>query len=66
MRGTTNMGEIARNSIKGYTYQQSVFILFLAMMDTERNISKITVEALDTINFDDIIGLEFKEVLNNN
>ena len=48
------MGEIARNSIKGYTYQQSVFILFLAIMDTERNISKITVEALDTKNFDDI------------
>lgn len=54
------MGEIARNSIKGYTYQQSVFILFLAIMDTERNISKITVEALDTKNFDDIYLQEVK------
>lgn len=30
------MGEVARNSLKGYTYQQSVFILFLGLMDTER------------------------------
>lgn len=48
------MGQVARNSIKGYTYQQSIFILFLAIMDTERKISKIEVEALDTKNFDDI------------
>lgn len=48
------MGEIARNSLKGYTYQQSVFILFLGIMDTERSIGKIIVEALDTKNFDDI------------
>lgn len=48
------MGEIARRSLKGYTYQQSIFILFLALMDTERKISKIIVEALDTKNFDDI------------
>lgn len=25
------MGEVARNSLKGYTYQQSVFILFLGL-----------------------------------
>lgn len=48
------MGEVARNSLKGYTYQQSVFILFLGLMDTERTIGKIIVEALDTKNFDDI------------
>ncbi|MEM1485563.1 ATP-binding protein [Oscillospiraceae bacterium PP1C4] len=48
------MGIVARNSLKGYTYQQSVFILFLSIMDTERNISKIEVEALDTKNFDDM------------
>ncbi|WP_195377405.1 AAA family ATPase [Anaerotruncus rubiinfantis] len=48
------MGKVARNSLKGYTYQQSVFILFLSIMDTERNISKIEVEALDTKNFDDM------------
>lgn len=48
------MGEIARRSLKGYSYQQSIFVLFLAFMDTERKISKITVEALNTKNFDDI------------
>ena len=48
------MGKIARNSLKGYTYQQSVFVLFLSIMDTERNISKIEVETLDTKNFDDM------------
>ncbi len=48
------MGKVARNSLKGYTYQQSVFILFLSIMDTERNIFKIEVEALDTKNFDDM------------
>ena len=44
----------ARNSLKGYTYQQHAFILFLSIMDTERNISKIIVEATDTKHFDDI------------
>ena len=48
------MGAIPRNAIKGYSYQQSIFILFLALMDTEHKISKITVEATDTKNFDDI------------
>lgn len=48
------MAKLARNSIKGYTYQQSVFALFLAIMDTERNIAKITIEKLDTKNFDDL------------
>lgn len=48
------MGKVARNSLKGYTYQQSVFILFLSIMDTERNISKIEIESLDTKNFDDM------------
>lgn len=48
------MGEIARRTLKGYSYQQSIFTLFLAFMDTERIISKIVVETLDTKNFDDI------------
>jgi len=48
------MGQVARNSIKGYTYQQSIFVLFLALMDAERKIFKIEVESLDTKNFDDI------------
>lgn len=58
----TFMGEVARNSLKGYTYQQSVFILFLGIMDTERNIGKIIVEAIDTKNFDDIY---LKDVITN-
>lgn len=44
----------ARNSLKGYTYQDYVFTLFLAKMDIERNIVKIESEALDTKQFDDI------------
>jgi hypothetical protein len=48
------MGATPRNAIKGYSYQQSIFILFLALMDVERKISKITVEATDTKHFDDI------------
>lgn len=48
------MNKVARRSLKGYSYQQSVFALFLSIMDTERNIAKITAEALDTKNFDDI------------
>lgn len=48
------MGEIARRAIKGYSYQQKVFALFLSIMDTERSIAKITLEALNTKNFDDI------------
>lgn len=48
------MGATARRAMKGYTYQQSVFGLFLSIMDTERSIAKITVEAINTKNFDDI------------
>lgn len=48
------MGEVARRALKGYSYQQSVFALFLSIMDTERCITKITAEALDTKDFDDI------------
>ena len=48
------MSRVARRSLKGYSYQQSVFALFLSIMDTERNIAKITVESLDTKDFDDI------------
>lgn len=48
------MGAIPRNAIKGYSYQQNIFILFLAIMDTERKISKITLEATETKHFDDL------------
>ena len=40
--------KVARNSLKGYNYQNYIFTLFLAKMDTERNIVKIESEALDT------------------
>ena len=43
----------ARNSLKGYTYQNYIFTLLLAKMDVERNIKKIVSEATDTKNFDD-------------
>ena len=46
--------KVARNSLKGYNYQNYIFTLFLAKMDTERNIVKIESEALDTKQFDDI------------
>ena len=48
------MGKPARNSLKGYTYQNYIMTLFLAKMDTERNITKIESEALGTEQFDDI------------
>ena len=51
-----------RNSIKGYTYQQSIFILFLGIMDTQKNIGKIVVEATDTKHFDDLYLKNVKEV----
>ena len=50
------MGKIikaARNALKGYTYQNYIFTLLLAKMDTEREIVKIISEATDTKNFDD-------------
>ena len=46
--------KVARNSLKGYNYQNYIFTLFLAKMDTERHIIKIESEALDTKQFDDI------------
>ena len=45
--------KLARNSLKGYTYQNYIFTLLLAKMDTEREIVKIISEATDTKNFDD-------------
>ena len=48
------MGTASRNALKGYTYQQSVFMLFLSIMDTEHKIIKITAEALATKKFDAI------------
>ncbi|SNR33966.1 hypothetical protein [Lutibacter flavus] len=44
-----------RNALSGYTYQKQVTLLLLSIMDVERNISKIEIEAKTTDNFDDLI-----------
>lgn len=44
----------ARNSLKGYTYQNYILTLFFAKMDTERNIVRIESEAEGTKQFDDL------------
>ncbi|MDD4469349.1 MAG: hypothetical protein PHR29_05375 [Acholeplasmataceae bacterium] len=45
----------AKNSLKGYTYQQYVTTLFIAKMDTERSIQSVEAEADVTHNMDDIV-----------
>ena len=44
-----------RNAFSGYSYQKQVTFLLLSIMDVERNISKIKIEAKTTDNFDDLI-----------
>ena len=46
--------KLARSSLKGYTYQNYVFTLFLAKMDVERKILRIESEAVGTKQFDDL------------
>lgn len=46
--------KLARSSLKGYTYQNYVFTLFLAKMDVERKILRIESEAIGTKQFDDL------------
>lgn len=48
------MNKMARNALKGYVYQDYIFTLFLAKMDTERKILRLESEALNTEHFDDI------------
>lgn len=48
------MSTAPRNGFKGYTYQQYIFTLLLAKMDTEREIVKIIAEAPATKQFDDL------------
>jgi hypothetical protein len=48
------MGQAARNAFKGYTYQQYIYLLMVAKMDTERNIDSIEAEVDVDNNFDDI------------
>src|SRR5690606_13241475 len=44
-----------KNAFSGYTYQKQVTFLLLSLMDVERNISKIEIEAKTTDNFDDLV-----------
>ena len=44
-----------RNAFTGDTFQEHVTLLFLSMMDVERKISRIEIEADVNNNFDDII-----------
>jgi hypothetical protein len=46
-----------RNALIGYTYQQSVTMLILSIMDVERKIDKLEIEAdlEGNIKFDDVV-----------
>lgn len=44
-----------RNAFTGYSYQKQVTLLLLTLMDVERKISKIEIEAKTSDNFDDLI-----------
>lgn len=46
--------KLARNALKGYTFQNYIFTFFLAKMDAERKIARIESESLNTKQFDDI------------
>lgn len=50
-----------RNAFIGYTYQESVAVLFISKMDVERNINSITIEAKVDHHFDDIYVKSEKE-----
>lgn len=43
-----------RNALKGYVFQNYIFTLFLAKMDTERTIKRIESEAITPGQFDDL------------
>lgn len=44
-----------RNAFSGYTYQKHVTLLLLSLMDVERSISKIEIEAKTDNHFDDLV-----------
>ncbi len=46
---------VTRNALKGYTYQDYIYLLFVAIMDANREIKSIDVEGEVQHNFDDII-----------
>ena len=52
-----------KNAFSGYSYQKQVTFLLLSLMDVERNISKIEIEAKTTDNFDDLVITTNSEVI---
>lgn len=44
----------SRNAFIGYTYQEQITFLFLALMDAERKIDRLEIEANVENNFDDV------------
>src|SRR5690242_14918484 len=44
-----------RNAFSGYTYQQQITLLLISMMDVERTISMVEIEAKTQDNFDDLV-----------
>lgn len=44
-----------RNAFSGYTYQKHITLLLLAIMDVERNILKLDIEAKTEDDFDDMV-----------
>lgn len=44
----------SRNAFIGYTYQEQITFLFLALMDAERKIDRLEIEADVENNFDDV------------
>ncbi|MDO5638171.1 MAG: hypothetical protein Q4G18_13130, partial [Myroides sp.] len=44
-----------RNAFSGYTYQHQVTLLLIALMDVERNMQHLSIEAKTGDNFDDLV-----------
>lgn len=44
-----------KNAFSGYTYQHQVTLLLIALMDVERNIQHLEIEAKTDDNFDDLV-----------
>jgi hypothetical protein len=49
------VAQVTKNALKGYTYQQYIFLLFMSLMDTDRKISSLEIEATTLTNFDDMV-----------
>lgn len=44
-----------RNAYSGYSYHDHIATMFIAVMDVERNITKIEIEAITPDKFDDVV-----------